>query len=88
MTCLFQKLTDGILVNKLTMSQYCTLMAKVANNTLGCTRKSTASRSREVTSPLCSALAKPHMKSVSSSGLLSARTYRYTGASRSKGHKT
>ncbi|KAK4829359.1 hypothetical protein QYF61_003286 [Mycteria americana] len=45
----------------LTMSQQCTLKAKVSDSILGCIRKSIASRSREVT-PLCSALVKPHMK--------------------------
>ena len=60
MRFLVQKWIDTVLVDKLTMSQQCTLKAKVANSILGCIRKSIASRSREVT--LCSELVKPHMR--------------------------
>ncbi|GAB0177760.1 mitochondrial enolase superfamily member 1 [Grus japonensis] len=43
----------GILVDKLSMSQQCALMAKKVNGILGCIKKSTASRLREVILPLC-----------------------------------
>lgn len=46
----------------MTLSQKCTLKAKVANNILDCFRESTPRRLRDVTLTLCSALAKPHMK--------------------------
>lgn len=52
----FRALVD----NKLSLSQQCPLGAK-ANGVLGCMRKSTASRLREVIPTLYSALAKLHL---------------------------
>lgn len=45
--------------NKLIMSQQSTFAAKKPESILGCIRRSTASRSREVILPLCSALVRP-----------------------------
>ncbi|KAK4826715.1 hypothetical protein QYF61_010930 [Mycteria americana] len=47
---------------KLNRSQQGALAAKRANSVLGCTKHSTASRSREVTVPLYTALVQPHLE--------------------------
>ncbi|KAJ7424371.1 rna-directed dna polymerase from mobile element jockey-like [Pitangus sulphuratus] len=46
---------------KMSMSQYCVLVAKKANGILGC-RKSISSRLRKVILPLYSALARPNLE--------------------------
>ena len=52
----------GVLVNgKLSMSHWCTLVAKRANHILGCIQYDIASQLREVTVPLCSVLASPQV---------------------------
>lgn len=54
---------QGILVkNKLNVSQQCALLAKRANGVLGCLRKSTAIRQREMILPLWSALVRHHLE--------------------------
>jgi len=61
---------------KLNVSQQCVLAAKNYNGILGCIR---SSRSKDVILSFYSALVRPHLSPVSSSGLLSARkTWRYS----------
>jgi len=73
----------GVLVGtKLTMRQQCAFVPKAAKGLLGFIRQSTASRSGEVTLPLCSALVRHTWSPGSSPGLPSAReTGRYQSRS-------
>jgi len=59
----------GVLVDeKLNISQQCVPAAQKANRVLGCTNSSVGSRVREGIVPLFSALVRPHLEPVLSSG--------------------
>ncbi|TRZ26045.1 hypothetical protein HGM15179_001068 [Zosterops borbonicus] len=71
----------GVLVdNKRYVRQQCVLVAKKANEILGCIKKSTVSRSRGVILPLYSVLVRSIWSAVSSSGLLRTRKTRNSWA--------
>jgi len=54
---------EGLVDEKLHVNHKCVLAAQKANCTLGCTKRSVASRLREVILPLYSALVRPHLES-------------------------
>jgi len=53
---------DVLVDDKLNMTQQCVLTVQKANCILGCTKRSVASRAREVILRLCSTLVRPHLE--------------------------
>jgi len=52
-----------VLVEELNLTWQCVLTDQQANHTMGCIKRSMASRSREVILPLYSTLVRPHLES-------------------------
>lgn len=61
-----------MLLDKLNMIQQCAIVAKAANNLLGCARRSVASRSSEIILPHCSVQVRDIWRAVPSEGMREA----------------
>jgi len=58
-----EELLEVLVDEELDMSHQCALTAQKIVHTLGCIKRNTGSRLREVILPLCSALVRPHLES-------------------------